>query len=183
MPVDGDSAQTQYWPGKVFRPTQAAQSEGPVDSLAWANGFHTHALTINREGVLSTRQRLSLFGRVVLYLLAMAAGAFVALVALNNHQAEASFALICAVLLLAFAVLLWRCYANLSDAWRGRVTMAEGCVTATHDSDADSVCCYYHLGDLRFAVSEAGYEALTQGETYRLYYTPRSKTLVNIESV
>jgi hypothetical protein len=39
------------------------------------------------------------------------------------------------------------------------------------------------LDGQRFIVSQKGYAALTEGPSYRLYYVPRSKRLVNIEPV
>jgi hypothetical protein len=40
---------------------------------------------------------------------------------------------------------------------------------------------FYVLDGQRFIVSQKGYAALTEGPSYRLYYVPRSKRLVNIE--
>jgi hypothetical protein len=42
---------------------------------------------------------------------------------------------------------------------------------------------FYVLDGQRFIVSQKGYAALTEGLSYRLYYAPRSRRLVNIESV
>jgi hypothetical protein len=42
---------------------------------------------------------------------------------------------------------------------------------------------FYVLDGQRFIVSQKGYAALTEGPSYRLYYVPHSKRLVNIESV
>jgi len=42
---------------------------------------------------------------------------------------------------------------------------------------------FYVLDGQRFIVSQKGYAALTEGPSYRLYYVPRSKRLVNIEPV
>jgi hypothetical protein len=42
---------------------------------------------------------------------------------------------------------------------------------------------FYVLDGQRFIVSQKGYAALTEGPSYRLYYVPRSKRLVNIETV
>lgn len=42
---------------------------------------------------------------------------------------------------------------------------------------------FYMLDGQRFIVSQKGYAALTEGPSYRLYYVPRSKRLVNIEPV
>ncbi|MFL7792951.1 MAG: hypothetical protein AB8I69_12480 [Anaerolineae bacterium] len=42
---------------------------------------------------------------------------------------------------------------------------------------------FYVLDGQRFIVSQKGYVALTEGPSYRLYYVPRSKRLVNIEAV
>lgn len=42
---------------------------------------------------------------------------------------------------------------------------------------------FYALDGQRFIVSQKGYAALAEGPSYRLYYVPRSKRLVNIEPV
>jgi hypothetical protein len=172
------------WLAELRRPDTADYPASHFDRLARANRFHRAALTLNRRGRLSQRQRLTLLGRVLVYSIAMIIGAFVGWVALSNLrdlEPDASVAIIGGVLLLAFASLVWRAYANLHDALRGQVLMAEGIVRASYHSDSDSTSCYYHLGKLRFRVSEAGYHALEAGRDYRLYYAPHSKSLVNIE--
>ena len=42
---------------------------------------------------------------------------------------------------------------------------------------------YYTLEEMRFHVTEAGYNVLDETKLYRLYYVPHSGRLVNIEQV
>jgi hypothetical protein len=44
---------------------------------------------------------------------------------------------------------------------------------------------YYHfeIDGLRFTVSKEGWDVLDEQLTYRLYYTPRGKRLLNMEVV
>ena len=42
---------------------------------------------------------------------------------------------------------------------------------------------YYQVAGQKFSVSLRAYQALVSGPNYRLYYTPRSKRLVALESV
>jgi hypothetical protein len=71
------------------------------------------------------------------------------------------------------------------DLKERRVAMREGSVTAQQGSGDDSrnVSYCYRIADEEFSVSRAGYNALAEGFVYRLYFTPRSKHLVNIEYI
>lgn len=68
-----------------------------------------------------------------------------------------------------------------TDLKEGRVVVHEGVVTKRQESGENSVTYYYQVNGEDFAVSRGAYDALTEGLVYRLYATPRSKHLVNIE--
>lgn len=97
-------------------------------------------------------------------------------------------------------------FSLLRDVLDGRVVMAEGSAHKDYDdrhyasmwhrllnwvfssSEHPSVelfkgTHFYVLDGQRFIVSHKGYAALTEGPSYRLYYVPHSRRLVNIELV
>ena len=42
---------------------------------------------------------------------------------------------------------------------------------------------YFRANHMHFLVSYRAYEALLEGRTYRLFYTPKSQKLINVEPV
>src|SRR5262249_10131865 len=70
---------------------------------------------------------------------------------------------------------------RLADALRGEVHSVAGIVTREADSSGDGTTYRYKVNELKFQVSGRAYAALVSGMEYRIYYTPRSKTLVSIE--
>ncbi len=80
-----------------------------------------------------------------------------------------------------------------AEARAGRVEVLEGVVTSImrRKSDGESQSTHYYycvasedrLGDQEFSVDQKAYNALVDGLRYRLYVTPRSRTLIGIEPV
>jgi hypothetical protein len=75
----------------------------------------------------------------------------------------------------------------VADMLGKRVRMAEGRVTTREEEKKvrgkrDEVSFYYfHLKEKSFPVSRKAFTAIDDGGSYRIYYTPRSQTLVAIE--
>jgi hypothetical protein len=70
---------------------------------------------------------------------------------------------------------------RVADALGRQVRAVEGIVSGEADSSGDSTTYRYKVNGMRFRVPGQGYTALVSGLAYRIYYTPRSKTLVSIE--
>ena len=57
-------------------------------------------------------------------------------------------------------------------------------ITTTRDDDGSTTTrTYYVVADQRFSVKKKGFGVLENGRTYRVYFTPRRKILVNIEAL
>jgi hypothetical protein len=71
------------------------------------------------------------------------------------------------------------------DLAERRVVMREGTVTKRRETgdDSNDVTYYYRVNGEDFAVSRRAYDALPDGLLCRVYATPRSKRLVNIECI
>jgi len=175
--------------------------------LAAANTCRLDALPANRAGLLSPAQQEQLQARLdasrrsslvpttccVLALAVLVYGVCTGNLATGT---EASIGLLAAVA--GWLGLIRPHYGRLHkyiDA--GRVTYAEGQVTRERDGwpdyqgSSESCSHYYVLGGKRFLVSGAGYAALVEGRSYRIYYLPDAPTdrrqvvspMVNIELV
>lgn len=167
-----------------------------VDVLAQTNKFRVEDLQVNHQGRLSGAQKSRLLRRilkpVILFVLIALVfiALFVALVAvdedgyyLKNVLSQLGWritliALIVPILIIAF---LWRSFKLVLDLREGRVALAEGHVEKVWSSYYKGSAMFYVIGDLKFEVSNQAYNALIEGTTYRVYYTPRSKLLVSVE--
>jgi hypothetical protein len=77
---------------------------------------------------------------------------------------------------------------SLSDINERRVVFVEGRghkdIRVRSDEDGtDRTDYYYVTGEAHFEVGRQAHQALIDGLQYRAYYTPRGKTLVNIEAL
>lgn len=169
---------------------------GLVDVLARTNKFRVEDLPENRRGLLSVAQKSRLMRRILkpVVVFALIALVFIALfVALgavdeNGYYLRAALgasgwqitviALIVPILIIAF---LWRSSKLILDLREGRVASAEGHVEKVWSTYYKGSAMFYVIGDLKFEVSNQAYNALIEGTTYRIFYTPRSKFLAAIE--
>jgi hypothetical protein len=93
-----------------------------------------------------------------------------------------------AVLLILFGVGVFRFGNAALDLLLGNVKVVEGVgsvdIKQSSDSDGDTSNTYFYLiGDRKFRVRKRAFFAFEPGKIYRAYFTPRTKTLVNIEVV
>jgi hypothetical protein len=193
-------------------------------TLQRANRLDGSALALNREGKLSSRQRLtllrmgtaSLIVALVPILSAMLLGWLLlragitpdAVTGALETQAVGDDTRLFLVALLvigtgialamALVILkrLGRASVHLMDGWRGRAVHAEGEVkrnisyrqVTTHGRRAEwSYVPDYHYYSLpgtgHIRTTKNGYQAFVPGGAYHLYYSPRTKRLLNIEPV
>ena len=71
----------------------------------------------------------------------------------------------------------------ISDIWNGEVYVVEGSVVRQAYRSRYHRYSYYVIGSHKYYVFEAAYNALVEGEHYRIYYLPRSKRLVAVEPI
>jgi hypothetical protein len=160
-----------------------------LDALRETNEFSAISLDGNRTGYLSPDQQRLLLRRAFafgLYTVAALAFILVTLVwTLLDHPLPYLISMICFPLGIGIALYcLWRTFQYFQDAVSRELVIVEGTLQGKHFTDGAGVSAYvYRINTLEWEVSEAAYHALEQGYRYRVYYTPRTHTLVNVEPV
>lgn len=154
-------------------------------ALAEGNRFTMAELAANRAGRLSGRQArrimapllwLAPFGAVFVVF----GGGFLRTVATSGMPQ-----LLTLTMGLAFAsvglVTLASGLRRVADVLGGQVRTVAGKVIGEANSSGESTTYYYKVDKLKLRVPAHAYTALVSGMAYRIYYAPRSKTLVSIE--
>ena len=171
--------------------------------LVEANGFHLASLGANQRGDLTREQIPLLYGRLVsplVFLLVSGGFLFYQLSRVGVFKA-ASFAEIIANLkglntsLLVIGGILaglavWGLILLIQIAMdmAGRQVISVEDIgyrqmTRASDEDGTTTTRLYVIGGYKFRVQQRGFNAFEDGLTYRAYFTPRRKVLVNIEVV
>lgn len=158
-------------------------------SLAEANRLRLEAYPAYRQGRLdeADQQRRLTGAAVGLGLTALIAGGiglflvFLFFTGAADEDGWILLAMFMFVDVLVGGLILWSLWHTIGDLREGRVQMSEGRVQRIVVRGNKSVSYYYALNNIRFSVSTAGYNALVEGRPYRIYYLPRSKTLLGIE--
>jgi hypothetical protein len=164
-------------------------TSGPLGAvlvaLAEGNRFTLDDLALNRSGSLSARQRRRLLAPLSLLvpfgLIFAGAGLAQWILGLSGGQPPIVWAASGTVFSGVGLFLLALARTQLADAVSRAVMVAEGLVTGSMSSGSDSRMYHYKVNGLSLQVTARGYAALVAGLRYRVYYTPRSKTLASIE--
>lgn len=178
-------------------------SQGLTAVLADVNHFRMECLPDNRAGRLAFPQYslLVMNSLTSILLLVVPVGIFYSqrskfgwvggkfsLSALTGvvREPNPGTLLLGAVLLILFGVGIFRFGNAMLDLLFGKVDAVEGMgsvdIKQSSDSDGDTSNTYFYLiGDRKFRVRKRAFFAFEPGKTYRAYFTPRTKTLVNIE--
>jgi hypothetical protein len=178
-------------------------NQGLTSLLAKLNHFRLDCIPDNRDGRLSFPQYslLVMNSLTSVLLLVVSAGVFYSqrsnfgwgrggfsLAALSGviRELNPGTQLLGAVLLILFGVGVFRFVNALLDLLFGKVEVVEGMgsvdIKQSSDSEGDTSSTYYYLiGDRKFRVRKRAFFAFEPGKNYRAYFTPRTKTLVNIE--
>jgi hypothetical protein len=179
---------------RLGRSTSRRAQETLTEILTEANGFQTSALASNRRGLLAPGQVRHLLGNLIWPLLFGVVSLIVVTRLLLPYvttesppDLDTGKVLISGLMIVVGLVSFYLSARSLLDILGGRVETASGRVRleqrTTRDDDGTTTKYFYKLGDQRFSVSRRGFRALVPTATYRVYYAPRTKTLVNIEAL
>ena len=183
-------------------PEGAAES-GLTAALAEANGYRLSSLPANRRGELTGEQipRLTshliaplifllLPGGILYYQLKqggyLEGGSLPGMISRISDSMTSGLMMIGGLLLLTAAAGLVLLVLTLLDMIGGSVKSVEGVgyrkISTTSDDDGTQTTRYYFLiGGVRFRAQRQGFLAFEDGLSYRAYYTPLRRTLVNLE--
>ncbi|MFN8473121.1 MAG: hypothetical protein U0822_13110 [Anaerolineae bacterium] len=152
--------------------------------LAQANGLLASALPANRAGSLGDGQARWLLRPLLGSALLIVAVAIVAIgasaLAAAAGQPWLTVPVVLAAVMIVFSDAV-RLVRTIRDAIDKQVLSVEGEVERLTAGSRSRPKYHYALGDMRFAVTAAGFDALDEEQRYRLYYVPHSERLANIE--
>lgn len=177
--------------------------DGLTAALVEANGFHLGSLDGNRRGELTREQLPKLYSGLISPLIFIIVSCGVLIYQLSRPGVIRGTSLseiftnlldlntstlviggIMAALAVWGLILLVR---TVMDIAGGQVAAVEDVgfrqTKTSSDEDGTSTTRMYLIGGYTFRVSEGGFYAFEDGRKYRAYFSPRRKTLVNIEVV
>ena len=177
--------------GATLKQGSSARTDELLDRLRSAHGVVGSALLANQNGRLTAAQRIHLVKDAVkdiLVILIMFPIMFGSLLFFITREDAGDVGLfeigIFAVLIIFFGVFLFKIRDYLRDFQQQNVNMIQGEVgkKILHADDPDSTNTYlYLINGMTFTVSQKAYQSLVEGLSYKLYYLPHSKKIVNIE--
>jgi hypothetical protein len=158
-------------------------------ALAQANGFNSPDLEANRAGHLSGRQVRGLLSDVFSALYGIAILLVIVVLIVVGLSTKARFDVtgllaIAFILGLAFLMLFLHASREVLDILGRKVLSVEGTVTrGVWSHHRGRATYYYRVDGHTFTVGNAGYTALFEGLSYRIFYVPHTGNLVSIEPV
>lgn len=167
-------------------PASAAQAQNALlDILASANKFTLDDLNLNRNGEMTSAQRMralpNMFFGLLFGLFPLGFG-----IMLFTSEQDLTSLIFPLIILLIFALFAGFMFVNgLLDLLSQSPLVTEGVghkEKRTSRSKRSRKTIYYYVIDgTRFQVGQDAYQALVDGERYRVYALPRSKRLLTIE--
>jgi len=157
-----------------------------LEALAGANHFSIQDLELNRQGSLSGRQGIRLFGYASLsgaFFLIFIGMSILAAQSQKENGKLMMYIFLVALIVVVFLLLGWGSIKDILDIWDGEVRSMDGQVLRQIRRGRNTRFYVYQLGELNFKVSRFAYNALMEGREYRVYLTPRNKRLVAIEPI
>ena len=189
--------------GKIAR--SDLSSTELTKKLADANGFDLSYLAENSRGELAPGQaRLlvrNLIGPIIMTLVSLgiliyqlSSGGYFKKLSMGTSlgalisEMPQGMMIIGALLLAAGLAGIFLLITTTLDMFGGVVASLEGqgwkkITTSTDDDGSTTTRTYYVIADKKFSVKSSGFAVLENGRTYRAYFTPRRKILVNIEAL
>jgi hypothetical protein len=143
-------------------------------------------LASNRQGRLTSRQRRTLLSelRFDLSNAFILLGVAVAVLYFGRQRSELiGYLSLSGFFLFLAVIMLSAVHKQLSDWLSGRVMTDQGRVTLDAAGHSGNDVHYFRLGNNNFEVPYRAIKALLPEYKYRLYYTPKSHRLVNIEPI
>jgi hypothetical protein len=165
--------------------------EDVLNILMEAFGFNAEQLQTNRIGDLASGQQKHLRSLLVKQLAALVffssllvffIFALVTSLSKDNIIEQIIFILSSTLFLFLTPLIGIRIVSALLDMWHGNVINAVHVVTPEYIETNGVKQYFYSIGKQKFPVSKRAFDALVPSD-YRIYYTPRSKTLVALEPV
>ncbi len=159
-----------------------------TDVLGRVFKFTPDDLAANREGRIApaqaTRFRSSAIqtGLLAAVFLAILVGAAVLAVTFPSAWYLAAFGMWFLICLFVLPSMIHYSIDRLRES-HDQVAMVQGPGEKTFRSRRAAVIKSYLINDQRFDVSGHAYNAMVDGEMYRVYYTPRTKTILSIEAI
>ena len=150
--------------------------------------FTQDDLAANREGSVSPVQATRLRTRSVqvwllaTVILAVLAGAFVLAVRFRSAWYLVFAAIWLLISLIVLPGMIRYSIALLRER-QGKVAVVQGYGEKTHRRLTRSVIKSYVVNGQRFDVNGRAYEAMVDGGSYRLYYTPLRNTILSVEAI
>lgn len=161
-----------------------------TDVLGRVHGFSRDDLAVNREGRIAPAQMARLrshaiqTGLLAIVFLAVFVGGFVLAYILRSAWYAVATAGWAVVLALVLPTMVRYCINWLRERNDTIATMqGSGEKGFTYTVSGRSTVKYYLINGTRFDVGSRAYDALVEGEQYRVYYTPLTKTIVSIEAI
>lgn len=155
-----------------------------LDALGRANHFSLGELDTNRQGWLSGKQEVRLFGNGLIQVVFFLICIWLVVILFQKQLVERDsilFVLLIVATAFLFLRTAWSVLRIFWDVWIGKVVYSDGRV-ARHIHDAGRVRYYtYQVNTFKYYISESAYNALIEGLEYRVYFTPHSKRLMAIE--
>ncbi|MEO8607001.1 MAG: hypothetical protein ABI690_03930 [Chloroflexota bacterium] len=157
-------------------------------ALNSTNGFRVADLSINKEGRLSPRQRMSLLrnsaSSLILAVIVIVFAVFIVVVGLRDKPDDILGLLAVVGVFIVIGYFIFSdLIANIGDTLSGRVEVVSGTGSkyTTQGRRQRHINYHYRIDNLSFSVSQAAYDAFIENVPYRAYYAPHTKTLVNME--
>jgi hypothetical protein len=190
LPRSGYVLSAQPLPGMMTAGmTGMGETAGLDQVLGSVVGFSAGDVEANRDGRLGAgqvaRMVAAMAGLGVVVVLLLAFCGFMAWNIWSDADAGSTIPIIM-VALIALGGLLalgWSIIKLGLDVLGGRVEMVEGPVQRTYARAGRSTNYYYQVGGQKFSVSLRAYQAMVSGQNFRVYFGPRSKRLLALESL
>lgn len=162
----------------------------PMDQRAEGLGQHFHFtaadLAANRAGAMtsSQRRRLLFADSGQLFWAVVTSVATVGVVAFGIAYRVGAIVLFAAITGFMAGLSWWRFYKGVEDVLSGQCAVVEGNIAGTRTligNRAAKEVFFYRVGGRAFNVDRAALDAFVTGQSYRVYFTPRSGRIVSIE--
>lgn len=172
---------------ELFPASTAQAQNAMLEILASANKFNMEELDLNRNGEMSNAQRMralpNMFFGLLFGLFPLGIGFMIFKDNDGQNLASLIFPLVILLIFALFAGLMF--FNGLLDLLSQTPLVMEGVghkeKRTSRGKRSRNTTYYYVIDGAYFQVNQGAYQALVDGERYRVYALPRSKRLLTIE--